>query len=79
MASQYLLNEVTIFAPSDGAMAKYKGPKDDNFILNHMGKKYLLSILFNANLKSAINNFISMFFMAFSGDIFSEFETNMTT
>jgi len=36
LASQYLLNEVTIFAPSDGAMAKYKGPKDDNFILNHM-------------------------------------------
>jgi len=36
LASRYLINELTIFAPSDGAMAKYKGPKDDNFILNHM-------------------------------------------
>jgi len=36
LASQYLSNELTVFAPSDGAMAKYTGPKDDRFILNHM-------------------------------------------
>ena len=39
LASQYLSNELTVFAPSDGAMAKYTGPKDDQFILNHMGEK----------------------------------------
>ena len=38
LASQYLMNELTIFAPSDNAMNKYQGPKDDQFILNHMGK-----------------------------------------
>lgn len=38
LASQYLQNELTIFAPSDTAMAKYTGEKDDTFILNHMGK-----------------------------------------
>jgi len=36
LASQYLSNELTIFAPSDGAMAKYTGPKDDQLIMNHM-------------------------------------------
>jgi len=36
LASQYLSNELTVFAPSDSAMAKYSGPKDDHFILNHM-------------------------------------------
>lgn len=38
LASQYLSNELTVFAPSDAAMAKYTGLKDDQFILNHMGK-----------------------------------------
>jgi uncharacterized surface protein with fasciclin (FAS1) repeats len=33
---QYLQNELTIFAPSDKALSKYVGPKDDQFILNHM-------------------------------------------
>ncbi len=39
LASQYLQNELTIFAPSDKALQKYVGPKDDQFLLNHMGKK----------------------------------------
>ena len=38
MASHYLQGELTIFAPSDRAMRKYTGPKDENFILNHMGE-----------------------------------------
>ena len=38
LATQYLQNELTVFAPSDTAMAKFKGAKDDQFILNHMGK-----------------------------------------
>ena len=38
LASHYLQGELTIFAPSDRAMRKYTGPKDDNFILNHMGQ-----------------------------------------
>ena len=38
LAKQYLSNELTIFAPSDNAMNKYNGLKDDQFILNHMGK-----------------------------------------
>ena len=42
LASQYLTNELTVFAPSDAAMAKYTGKKDDQFILNHMGKKHFL-------------------------------------
>ena len=29
---------VTVFAPSNDAMKAYKGPKDENFILNHMGE-----------------------------------------
>ena len=29
---------VTVFAPSNEAMKSYKGPKDQNFILNHMGE-----------------------------------------
>lgn len=37
LASQFLNNELTVFAPSDAAMAKYNGLKDDQFILNHMG------------------------------------------
>lgn len=37
-ASHYLQGELTIFAPSDRAMRKYTGPKDENFILNHMGE-----------------------------------------
>lgn len=36
VASQYLQNELTIFAPSDKAMRKYVGVKDDQFIINHM-------------------------------------------
>jgi len=36
LATQYLQNELTVFAPSDTAMAKFKGAKDDQFILNHM-------------------------------------------
>merc|ERR1711936_282629 len=36
LAKQYLSNELTIFAPSDNAMNKYNGLKDDQFILNHM-------------------------------------------
>ena len=38
LASRYLENELTVFAPSDTAMAEFKGTKDDQFILNHMGK-----------------------------------------
>ena len=38
LATQYLQNELTVFAPSDTAMANFKGAKDDQFILNHMGK-----------------------------------------
>ena len=38
LASQYLANELTIFAPSDTAMEKYTGQQDDQFLLNHMGK-----------------------------------------
>ena len=34
----YLENYVTVFAPSNDAMNKYKGSKDENFILHHMGK-----------------------------------------
>jgi hypothetical protein len=37
VASHYLQGELTIFAPSDRAMRKYTGPKDESFILNHMG------------------------------------------
>ena len=36
--SAYLDNYVTVFAPSDGAMDMFEGIKDENFILNHMGK-----------------------------------------
>jgi len=32
----YLNSFVTLFAPSNDAMKAYKGPKDENFILNHM-------------------------------------------
>ena len=42
LAKQYLSNELTIFAPSDNAMNKYNGLKDDQFILNHMGKLAIL-------------------------------------
>ena len=45
LASQYLSNELTVFAPSDGAMAKYTGPKDDQFIMNHMGKNLIFTWL----------------------------------
>ena len=38
-AKEYLQKEVTIFAPSDAYMEKYKGPKDEQFILNHIGTK----------------------------------------
>ena len=37
MAKEYLQKEVTIFAPSDAFMEKYDGPKDEQFILNHIG------------------------------------------
>ena len=37
MAKEYLQKEVTIFAPSDAYMEKYDGPKDEQFILNHIG------------------------------------------
>jgi len=32
----YLNSFVTVFAPSNEAMKSYNGPKDENFILNHM-------------------------------------------
>jgi len=32
----YLESFVTVFAPSNAAMKAFKGPKDENFILNHM-------------------------------------------
>ena len=54
LASQYLSNELTVFAPSDGAMAKYTGPKDDQFIMNHMGKN-LISIYY-LHIAHLINN-----------------------
>jgi hypothetical protein len=41
---QYLQNELTIFAPSDKALSKYVGPKDDQFILNHMGTQHFFII-----------------------------------
>ena len=34
----YLDNYVTVFAPSNDAMDLFKGQKDENFILHHMGK-----------------------------------------
>ena len=37
IAKEYLQKEVTIFAPSDAYMEKYDGPKDEQFILNHIG------------------------------------------
>ena len=40
----YLDNYVTVFAPSNDAMNKYKGPKDENFLLHHMGKCYTLEL-----------------------------------
>ena len=39
LPTQYLANELTVFAPVDSAFneTNYKGPKDENMILNHMG------------------------------------------
>ena len=34
----FVFSFVTVFAPSNEAMKSYKGPKDENFILNHMGE-----------------------------------------
>ena len=34
----HLDNFVTVFAPSNDAMEAFGGVKDDNLILNHMGK-----------------------------------------
>ena len=45
-AKEYLQKEVTIFAPSDAYMEKYKGPKDEQFILNHIGKEVNLRLEF---------------------------------
>ena len=45
LARQYLQNELTVFAPSDTAMAQFQGAKDDQFILNHMGKLLSSSIV----------------------------------
>jgi len=36
----YLENYVTVFAPSNDAMNKYKGSKDENFILHHMASEF---------------------------------------
>ena len=38
-AKEYLQKEVTIFAPSNAYMEKYEGPKDEQFILNHIGRR----------------------------------------
>ncbi|TRY68541.1 hypothetical protein TCAL_07251 [Tigriopus californicus] len=35
-ATQFIQNEITVFAPSNDAMNKFDGPKDENFVRNHM-------------------------------------------
>ena len=42
-AKEYLQKEVTIFAPSDAYMEKYNGPKDEQFILNHIGARTIFN------------------------------------
>ena len=37
-ALQHMDGELTIFAPSNDAMKRYKGEPDEQFVLNHMGK-----------------------------------------
>ena len=32
---------VTMFAPTNEALESYRGPKDHNFILNHLGESHL--------------------------------------
>lgn len=61
LASQYLANELTIFAPSDTAMEKYTGQQDDQFLLNHMGK-FLTVSSHNRSIDKVPKNVSSHFF-----------------
>ena len=42
-----------MFAPSNAAMKAFKGPKDENFILNHMGELWPL-IVYNHFVKKSL-------------------------
>jgi len=53
LPNQYLGNELTVFAPVDSAFneTSYKGPKDENMILNHM-----VNVIVNLGDSSTYNN-----------------------
>ena len=63
LPTQYLANELTVFAPVDSAFnqTNYQGPRDENMILNHMGNFIICNISILWDNKYSLHTSISAF------------------